>query len=336
MVAVLEVVGTHTGGLFDVIRSADSFRIHGHERRHAVTAVHVEQLAGGTHAMCSVNIAAVLMIVVQTPVVPVVGPEILQVVDVAALDVEHLAEQPLLGHIQRIHLEEVVDAVFELHAVLARALRGVDEGPDLVERHGRRHFDGGVLALFHGVYAHPGVVLPVGSDIHQVDIVALAELLPSIFRIGVLGSGGETGLFEHLLALGHVFRQQVAQSDDFRTGNVDKTLHGSRSAHAETDEANAYGVYSRSGIGYHVGLSGGTFGNGGLNNSGLATVVAASGEEQCRQNCDAENFFHDHSLGYLVIIQSVKIREICKCDTAVLTAKNKPRKGRAYYLFTSR
>ena len=64
----------------------------------------------------------------------------------------------VVRHVERVHLEEVVDAVFKLYTVLARALGCVDERPYFVEVHRKGHLDGDVLAVLHSVHAYGGVV----------------------------------------------------------------------------------------------------------------------------------------------------------------------------------
>ena len=142
----------------------------------------IEDLSGGAHAVGRVDIATVLDIVVHAPVSLVVGPELLQIVDIATLGIEDVTEETLILHIKGGHLEEVVDAILQHHAVLAGPLGGVDEGPDVVQREGSRHFDSDVLALLHSVLRHLDVGLPIGHNVDQVDIGALDELLPRIVR----------------------------------------------------------------------------------------------------------------------------------------------------------
>ena len=54
----------------------------------------------------------------------------------------------VVRHVERVHLEKVVDAVFELYTVLAY----------FVEVHRKGHLDGDVLAVLHSVHAYGGVV----------------------------------------------------------------------------------------------------------------------------------------------------------------------------------
>jgi hypothetical protein len=142
--------------------------------------VYVEKLAGRTHAVGGIYVAAMLLVEVHAPVVVVVGPELGEVVEIAAFGVEHLAEETLLGHVEGVHLKEVVNAVLKHHAVELLLLGLVDKRPDFLEAGGSGHLDSGVLAVVHCVEGHGSVCLPVGDNIHEVYVVTLAELFPGV------------------------------------------------------------------------------------------------------------------------------------------------------------
>ena len=200
MVGVGKGLGAHL--LARELQPIDRLRVHRHQVGHPVAAVDVQQLARGAESVRGVDVAAVLLVEVQPPVALVVVPELLQVVDIGALDVENLPEEPQLGHVERRQLKEVVDAVFEHHAVALRPFGRVDQLPALLERHRRGDLEGHVPALLHGVDRHRGVQLPRRGDVDQVDVVAAAELLPPLLA-AVGGRFGQTAPHENLLRGGY-------------------------------------------------------------------------------------------------------------------------------------
>ena len=120
--------------------------------------------------------------------------------NIGAFGVEYLAEQPVLSHVERRQLEEVVDTVLEHHAVALCLLGSVDQLPALVERHGGWDFDGDMLAVLHGINRHRDVQLPRGADVNQVDVIAPAKFLPPLLP-AVRGGGREVMSGEDLLRL---------------------------------------------------------------------------------------------------------------------------------------
>ena len=136
MIAVLELCRARAGLFFHNVGSGKGFGVHGHESSHAVAAVNVEQLTGRAHAVSGIHVAAVLLVVFQTPVVPVFRPERLQIMDICAFHMDQIAEQAVLCHVESVHFKEVVHAVFQHHAMLAGFLGSVDQVPDLFQSHG--------------------------------------------------------------------------------------------------------------------------------------------------------------------------------------------------------
>ena len=92
MVSVKILRGSGAGHRLIVGRSVDCFGVHCHESCHSVAPVYVEQLTCRTETVGGIYIAAMVAVVVETPVVPVIGPELLKVVYVAAFCVQHFAE----------------------------------------------------------------------------------------------------------------------------------------------------------------------------------------------------------------------------------------------------
>ena len=201
VVAVGERVGTRLfAGQFEAV---DRGGVHRHQVAHAVAAVDVEELADGPQSVGGVDVAAVGAVEFEAPVALVVVPEGFEVVDVGPLGLEQLAEEPVLRHVERRELEEVIDAVLEHHAVALPLLGRVDQLPALLERRGGRHLDGHMLALLHGVDRH---------------------------------RDGEPPLRKNPLRGGHPLGVEVAQGDNPHAVQMGEALDGPRTAHAQTDE----------------------------------------------------------------------------------------------------
>ena len=159
--------------------------------------------------------------------------------NIGAFGVEYLAEQPVLSHVERRQLEEVVDTVLEHHAVALCLLGSVDQLPALVERHGGWDFDGDMLAVLHGINRHRDVQLPRGADVNQVDVIAQAKFLPPLLP-AVRGGGREVMSGEDLLRLVDTLGVEVAERHDLDPVNVGEAFHGARAAHTQPNETHAY------------------------------------------------------------------------------------------------
>ena len=116
--------------------------IHSNERHHTIATVNVECLSHGTKAMGCIDITSVIFVVTHTPselvilvFLPIVRPEVIQIMDICTLRTENLAEDALLSHVQGVHLKPVIAAVFKNHAVLARFFAQVDKIPALLQIH---------------------------------------------------------------------------------------------------------------------------------------------------------------------------------------------------------
>ena len=83
--------------------------------------------------------------------------------------------------------------------------------------------------------------LPVRTDVHEVNVVPLAELLPAILS-RVLGSGRFAPPGKNLLRLGDSVSLQVTESHDLGTVNISKTSDRIRSPHSQTYESGAHSV----------------------------------------------------------------------------------------------
>ena len=213
--------------------------VHRGEVLHAVATVDIEYPASWAKAVCRIDITAILLIEFQAPVAFVVLPEGLEVVDVGTLGAEDITEEALLSHVERGELEEVIDAVLEHHAVTLRALSRVDDVPSFLEGRHSWYFTSDVLALLHSIDHHRGVTCPVGSDVDQVNVGAVAELLPCVFATAVSSCFGEACLLEDGLALLDTVGMKVTESLDLYALDLGEALDGTRATHTKPDEADA-------------------------------------------------------------------------------------------------
>ena len=246
MVAVAEVVAAFACALFNQFGAVNRFGVHSHEGGHAVAAVNVECLSHRTKAMSGVNVAAVVLVVAQTPtqfivfaVFPIGIPEWGEVVDVGTLHANDFAEHAVLSHVEGGHFKPVVAAVFKNHAVQTVLFAEVDEFPALVEVHSRRHFDGNVLAVFKSAFGNREVVVPVGADVNEVDVGTFAHLNVAIFATVDFGFGHSL-LGEVFLARFGTFFFVVAQCHCLSAGNIGEAFNGAGTAHAKSGKAYAH------------------------------------------------------------------------------------------------
>ena len=184
---------------------------------------------------------------------------------IAAFGVEHLAEETLLGHVEGVHLEEVVNAVLKHHAVELFLLGLVDKRPDFLEAGCGGHLYCGVLAVVHCVEGHGGVVHPVSDDVDKVNVGTLAELFPCIFRAAVAGNVVDAFFLEPFLHLVNAVLLKIAHGYHFGAGDGSEALHCVGSAHAEANEAYAHGVHGTGGESHQISRAFGTGRNLSLN-----------------------------------------------------------------------
>ena len=186
--------------------------------------------------MCGVDVPGMAPVEIEAPVALIGGPVLLQAVDVASLCVDDLPEEALLCHVERREFEKVVDAVLEHHAVAARPFGGVDQLPALGDALGGGNLEGDVLAVFHGVDGHRDVLKPRRDDVHQVEVVAFAELFPTLLAAVFVGPGCAR-LFENLLVLLDPFGVEVAQRPDLHVVDESQPGDGAGAPHAQPDDA---------------------------------------------------------------------------------------------------
>ena len=209
----------------------------------------VQTLSHRTQAVSRINVTTVLHVVLHAPVqivlviviriLPVSIPEVLQAVDVSTLSTDDISENTVLRHSQGVHLIIVIAAVLQNEAMLACLLAEVYQAPALFQVHCTRHLDGSMLAVLHRHLSHREMVIPVGSDVNQVDVLALAQLLVT------LGSAVDVGRLQSLLA--EILLRFLSSSlliitkcNDFYTWNVAETHHRPWSTHSQPHKAHTY------------------------------------------------------------------------------------------------
>ena len=82
LVSVGKVGSIFTGGFLYVGLTVCRACFHCHEGGHAVAAVHVQQLACRAHAVGGIDVAFVASVIVHTPVLVIIRPELFKIVDV--------------------------------------------------------------------------------------------------------------------------------------------------------------------------------------------------------------------------------------------------------------
>ena len=246
VVAIAELSTLLTRAVLNKFLTHEALSVHSHQRSEAVAAMYVHALRNGAETMCRVEVATVLHVVLQAPVklrsvvivwvVPICVPVDVERVNVSALRAYDLAKETLLRHVERRKFVVVVAAILEDEAVETLTLRQVDKTPALLEVHCRGHLDSDMLAVLHSVLRHGVVVIPVGCDVYEVYIVALAQRLVAMLAI-VYICGHHARLVEETLTRISTLTLIVAQCNYLNTRNMHKAHHSPWTAHTETHKA---------------------------------------------------------------------------------------------------
>ena len=249
VVTIAELFALSACFVFNPFLTNETFSIHSNEGCKAVATVNVETLGHRTESVSSIKVTTVLHVVLHAPmevvVVIVVGvfpiriPEPFKTMDVCAFCTNHFTEQTSLLHGESCHFVLIIAAVFEDETVEASFFRKVNQAPALFEVHGRRHFDSSVLSILHCELGHGIVVVPVGGDVNQIDVVALADFFITFLTI-INIRRFQTYLAQFGLASLCTLLLVIAESYDFHTGDVAETNDGPRTTHAETNECHTH------------------------------------------------------------------------------------------------
>ncbi len=222
---------------------------HGDQRLEPVAAIDVHAVRHRAQPVGRVQVAVPDLRVLATPqplafVGELDGP---QVVQVAALGVEDLAEQPAPHHVQHHHLRAVVVAVLHHDAVPARGLGRLHQLPALVEGGGRRDLRGRVLPVLHGRHADRHVPAPGRGREDQVQILLLAHTHEVRVATGVERGLGLPGLHHPRPGTLGVSRPDVADGPDLDARHVQQVAHVDRAHAAHAHHADPDHVHGRCG-----------------------------------------------------------------------------------------
>ena len=101
-----------------------------------------------------------------------------------------------------------------------------------------------MLAVLKGTLGHGEVVVPVGGDIDEVDVRALAEFLIA-FLARIDGSRGKAGFAEVGLTVLGTLCLIIAKGHNLHARDERETLYGTRASHAQTHEGHTYSFQFR-------------------------------------------------------------------------------------------
>ena len=207
-----------------------------------VAAVDVHAVGDGAEAVCGVEVAVPGPGVVAAPEsLAAVGElDAAQVVEVAALGVEDLAEESLPHEVQAEELGAPVVDVFHHRAVAVRALGGLDELPAAFQRVGGGDFGDRVLAVLHGRDADGDVPAPGGRRVDEVEVLFGAEALEIGLAIGVERRARVPRLFDEAGRALRVLLADVADGGDHAAVDAHEIADVRRAHAADADVADAY------------------------------------------------------------------------------------------------
>jgi hypothetical protein len=147
------------------------------------------------------------------------------------------------------------------------------------------------------------VVVPVGSNVYEVDVVALAELLITLLAVVDVG-GDQVSIAEVLLASLSASLFIVAESNNLNTGDVSETHYSPGTTHTETYETYAYGLELGSGEAEYVLLTSGTLGSFNYESTLVPmclgrgrkrlSIEATCGHQGCQ--CQRKDVFYFHKI----------------------------------------
>ena len=211
--------------------SVERIRIHGNKGIHLVASVDAKGPACRSHSVCRINVSAGLLVVYVAPVVLIMVPEWIQVMNIRSFCVNDLAKKSLLSHVEGGEFKEVIHAVLQHHAVSLSLLCCVYQLPTVLDSCCCRHLDCNMLSMFHGIYSHRNMCIPSCNDIYKVYIISVAKLLPSL-RPAVFCRTRLASIFENPLHSFEFFRVKVADGDSFRPVDISEPANGIRTSHS--------------------------------------------------------------------------------------------------------
>ena len=151
------------------------------------------------------------------------------------------------------------------------------------------------------------MMYPVGGDIDEVNVIALAHLLISFGATAIACGPRPTELFQQLLAGLHTVGLHIAESFYGGSFYLGETLHRAWTAHTQTDETNSHRIYWRGGQLQHIVLSGRPLWHLCFDHFRLLSFIAACHQQQSYCQKVKESF---HIVVLRVKIVGTKIRKI--------------------------
>jgi hypothetical protein len=136
-----------------------------------------------------------------------------------------------------------------------RFFGGVYQLPALIDREAGRNLNGHMLAMLHGVNRNGGMQLPVGANVHQVDVGVLAKRLPARFARVFLGLGAVVPSEDGLAGI-DALGDNIAECNHFHALDVHVARHGIATPHPQPHKSNTNGVDWLAGEQERIGLSG--------------------------------------------------------------------------------
>jgi hypothetical protein len=287
------------------------------KRGEDIAAVDVGIMGEGTDAMGRVEIAVAVDGMFRAPagfgegflaelaadaavvlaVVEFYSPEVMLI---AALEMDDLAEQPLLYHVE--HGEDVaaVADIFQHHHMGIVFLGGFDDVPMVLEGDAEDHFRGDVFkAGFEGTDHHGFVPFPWGRDDDAVEGFFFQQVLPGIGAARIDLGHFLAGLADRFFGSGQHIVVDVTDGDEIDVVATEQETEVSLAAQTGTDDGHADFGACRSGFGPGRTLLAGWCGGPGVGGSGLRDG-AGGGQPKGGKGAGAEEVLSIHEAFVLI------------------------------------
>ena len=218
--------------------------------RQGVPAQDVEVHADRTQPVGRVQIAVARQVVLEAPLVFVVGGvehQGAQVVQVGTFGVGHRAEDTVLDHVEQPQFFAVVAAVFQHDAMPLRFLGYLDQFYAGLRRVSDGHFRRCVHAAAHGCDRHRRVQFPRGADQGHVRHIVRHGLHPSVRRSGEDPGHGLLEFGDLLLGAADFGRVDVADGRDFGVAFLHEPIQHVNEALASVAQSEDRNAHPRDG-----------------------------------------------------------------------------------------
>ena len=190
---------------------------------------------------------AVAVLEVKEPAVAILSAEaylVAQIMLIAALHMDKLAEDALLDHIEDSHFVPVVAAVLKQHTEFAGLLACPDKLPAFLYARRAADLHGNVLARSHRVYGNAGMGYPCGAAHDSVKVVPCEQFF--IIEIPISGLAG--GLLDYLSAPFGSVLIYIADCGYAHTIAVEQLAKLAAASAADTDNAYINCIFHQSSL----------------------------------------------------------------------------------------